>query len=185
MRTIHSVIYLSGVLLFFLSFFGNTFPIKMTDSNGSEVEIWETGKFRHSHLALDPLLEANELVNVINVPSRYGYGQNGDGYDDYLNQTVKRFFYSIPISVGWFTILLSILFVRQIWTQKTKHGKAQYLVIAGSVFTLIAVPLLVVEFYNRAITYESYFHLGAGAYLMVLAYLLVGIALLSTNLSEI
>ena len=49
---------------------------------------------------------------------------------------------------------------------------------------LIAVPLLVFDFYNQANTYKPYFHLGIAAYLIVFSYLLIGISLISLTLSK-
>lgn len=182
MRKIYLSFYLFGVLLFFLSFFGNIVPRETFD--GKEVRAWETGAVRHIHLALDPLMEAVNFINAMNVPEKYGYGGRGDGYEWYLNQTVKNFFYSIPVSIGWFTILFSVLLIRQAWTQKIKQSKVKYFLIAGSLFMLIAVPLLIFDFYNHAVTYQPYFHLGMGAYFIVFAYLLVSTTLLAVVLSK-
>lgn len=179
MRKLYLSIYLLGLLLFFSSIFGNVTPTEMTNNSvGREVKTWEPGILRHSHLALDPLLEAIELMNVINVPSKYGYGGNGDGYEWYLKQTIKRFFYSIPVCIGWITILVSILSIWQIWKQTINQSKLKCFVKVGSIFMLLAVPLLANDFYDHAITQERYFHLGMGAYFIVSAYLLIGIALL-------
>ena len=49
--------------------------------------------------------------------------------------------------------------------------------IAGVVM-LVAVPLLAREYYHWATVYEGYFHLGLGAYLVVLAYVCIGSSLL-------
>lgn len=182
MRKIYLSFYLFGVLLFFSSFFCNTVPREISD--GQKVKAWETGTVRHIHLALNPLMEAVNFINAMNVPEKYGYGERGDGYDWYLNETVKKFFYSIPISVGWFTILFSILMIRQIWTQKILQSRVKYFVIAGSISMLIAVPLLTFDFYNHATTFQPYFYLGIGAYFIVFAYLLVSISLLGMILSK-
>ena len=87
MRKIYLSFYLLGVLLFFLSFFGNIIPREIND--GKEVRVWETGQVRHLHLALDPLIETVNLINAVNVPDKYGAGERGDGYEWYLSQTVK------------------------------------------------------------------------------------------------
>jgi hypothetical protein len=44
---------------------------------------------------------------------------------------------------------------------------------------LIAVPLLLFDFYNQATIYKPYFHLGIAAYLIAFSYLFVGISLFS------
>jgi hypothetical protein len=184
MRKLYLSVYVLGILLFALSFFGKTVPVQMTDSNGSEVKVWETGRYKHLHLALDPLIEAVEIVNVINVPDRYGYGGKGDGYEYYRNQTIKRFFFSIPVSIGWFTIALSIFLIWKIWKQTINQSKIRHFIKIGSVFILISVPLLIFDFYKHSTTYNPHIHLEMAAYFIIFAYLFIGLSLLSFSINK-
>jgi hypothetical protein len=181
MRKVFFSIYILGLLCFFASFFGNVTPSEMTTSEGSEVENWETGKTAHFHLAINPLLASANLLDVISHSSGYEHELKGDGYESYLIESIKRFFLSIPVSIGWFTIFASILLI---WTQKITKSKLRYLLKAGSLFMLLAVPILAIDFYGKATTYKPYFHLGTGAYFIVATYLLIGIALLRLIKSE-
>ena len=156
----------------------------MTDSNGSEVKVWEPAPIRHLHLALDPFIEGLDVRNIFYVQDRCGYGQMGDGYEQCVKETVKRFFYSIPISIGWFAIIISIFLIRKIWKQPINRSVVRYFLKIGSILMLIAVPLLVFEFYNQATIYKPYFHLGIAAYLLVFAYLFIGISLIGLTLSK-
>jgi hypothetical protein len=156
----------------------------MTDSIGREVEIWESAPLRHSHLVLDPLFEATELVNVINVPSKYSHEKDVYRYEDYLSQAIKRVFYSIPVSIGWLTIIISIFLIRKIWKQTINRKVIRYFLRTGSIFMLIAVPILAFDFYNHATTYKSYFHLGIAAYFIFFSYLFIGVSLISLTLSK-
>jgi hypothetical protein len=181
MRKVFFSIYILGLLCFFASFLGNVTPSEMTTSEGSEVENWETGKTAHFHLAINPLLAAANLLDVISHSSGYEYELKGDGYESYLIENIKRFFLSTPVSIGWFTIFASILLI---WTQKITKSKLRYFLKAGSLFMLLAAPILAIDFYGKATTYKPYFHLGTGAYFIVAAYLLIGIALLKLIKSE-
>jgi hypothetical protein len=182
-KTLFSLYFL-GLLLFFSSFFCNTTPSEMITSEGSEVKTWETGKTKHFRLAFEPLLTVANLLDAISDSSDFEDGLRGDGYQSYLTETVKKFFLSIPVSVGWFTILASILLIRQIRTQKTAKSKLRYFLKAGSLFMLAASPILAINFYNEATLYKPYFHLGTGAYLITAAYLLIGITLLKSTKAE-
>ncbi len=184
MRKILFSLYLLGLLLFFSSFFGNTTPSEMTTAEGSEVKNWETGKTTHFRLAAYPLVSFAMFIDVILDSSDFEHGQKGDGYRDYLIVTAKRFFLSIPVSVGWFTILASILLIWHIRTQKITKSKLRYFLKAGSFFMPVASVILAINFYNEATLYNPYFHLGIGAYLIVAAYLLIGITLLKLAESE-
>jgi hypothetical protein len=184
MRKVFFSFYLFGLLFFFASFFANVTPSEMTTSEGSEVENWETGKTAHFHLAINPLLAVANLLDVISHSSGYEHELKGDGYESYLIENIKRFFLSIPVSIGWFTIFASILLIWHIWTQKITKSKLRYFLKAGSVFMLLAAPILAIDFYGKATTYKPYFHLGTGAYFIVAAYLLIGTALLKLIKSE-
>jgi hypothetical protein len=185
MRKLYLSIYILGVLMFFLSFFGNTIPSQMTaGSKGSEVEIWEPAPFRHVYLVLDPLLETYELVNVINLPSKYTHEKDVYRYEDYLNNAVKRVVCSIPASIGWLTIIISVFLIRKIWKQTIKRKATRYLLRAGSIFILLAVPILAFNFYKGATTREIYFHLGTAAYLIVFSYLFIGVSLICLTLNK-
>lgn len=156
----------------------------MTSSDGSEVNVWETGKVRHLNLALDPFIEGLEIRNILYVPERCGYGQMGDGYEQCVKETVKRFFYSIPVFIGWFAIIISFFLIRKIWKQTINRSVVRYFLKIGSIFMLIAVPLLLFDFYNQATIYKPYFHLGIAAYLIVFSYLFVGVSLIGLTLSK-
>lgn len=111
MRKVYFAIYILGILMFFLSFFGNTTPHSAKQGDPSKIEDWYSGKLAHIHMALDPLFETNELVNVINVPYKYTNEFDVYSYEDYLTQAVIKLLRPIPISIGWFTIVLSIFFI--------------------------------------------------------------------------
>lgn len=178
MRKVFFAVYVLGLLMFILSFFGNATPHSAKQGDRSVIEDWYSGRFAHIQMVLDPLVEGIELFNVINLLSKYTNEKDVYTYKDYLTQAVIRVLRSIPISIGWFTIALSIFFIRKLFTKDAKPGKFKYLVLIGSICLLISVPLLAYNFYYRAMIWKPYFHLGASAYLIVLAYLFVGIALL-------
>ncbi len=185
MRKIYLSIYLLGVLLFVLSFFGNTIPSQMTlGSDGSEVKVWEPALLRHAQIVLDPLFETNELANVIKYPSKYTDERDVYRYEDYLHQAVKKVVRSIPLSIGWLTIVISIFLIRKIWKQTIKRKATRYFLRTGSVFILLAVPILAFGFYQDATLYKPYFHLGTAAYLIVISYLLIGISLIGLTSSK-
>ncbi len=184
MSKIYFAIYILGLLMFFLSFLGDTTPHVMTDSSGVKVETWYSGRVVHIQMVLDPLVEGIELFNVINLPSKYTNEFDVYTYEDYLTQAVTRFLRSIPISIGWFTIVLSIFFIWKLFTKEAKLGKFKYPVLIGCICLLISVPLLAYNFYYWATVYKPYFHLGASSYLIVFAYLFVGIALLRSCFSQ-
>jgi hypothetical protein len=184
MSKIYFAIYILGILMFFLSFFGNTTPHSAKEGDRSVIGDWYSGDLAHIQMALDPLVEGIELFNVINLPSKYTNEFDVYTYKDYLTQAVLRLLRSIPISIGWFTIVLSIFFTWKLFTKEAKSGKFKYLVLIGGICLLISVPLLAYNFYYWATIWKPYFHLGASAYLIVFAYLFVGIALLQSYFSQ-
>lgn len=184
MRKVYFAIYVLGLLMFILSFFGNATPHSAKQGDPSVIEDWYSGRFAHIQMILDPLVEGIELFNVINLPSKYTNEKDVYRYEDYLTQAIVRLLRSIPISIGWFTIVLSIFFIRKLFRKELKPGKFKYLVFIGSICLLISVPLLTHNFYNWATIWKPYFHLGSSVYLIVLAYLFIGIALLQSCFSQ-
>lgn len=168
---------LIGVIFFVASFFYPATANRMTSSAGEQVKEWLPPFNTHLRLALEPLERVARIVDASVNPGRYGIDERGDGYEYFIKDNIFRFFYSIPVSFGWFAVLFSILFVFILPDSRLKKRSA---LIAGAFMTLIAVPLLAGDFYRHATTYKPYFHLGMSAYFIVLSYLLTGIGFLLT-----
>ena len=152
------LLYLLGIISFGASFFASSTPQKMTTSNGEEVEAWDSSFYTHLHLALEPLLRAVEYATAKNDPN-----DQGDGFEVGQRKTLGRAVYSLPVSCGWFVIVASVL------VQLRSR-------IAGGL-VLAVVPLLALDFYRAATVYKGHFHLGLGAYFILMAYLAVGVSL--------
>lgn len=168
------LVYIFGILSFCLSFFVPATAQKMTSSQGERVEIWTSPIYTHLNLALGPVLRSLEYCTAKKDPMA-----QGDGFESGQAESLRRAYYSLPASCGWFVILASVLVVPWAWVRpitRTPLCRAQQ--IAGGLL-LLSVPLLVLGFYHDATVYEGYFHLGVGAYLIVLSYLFIGSTLLS------
>ena len=169
------MLHLLGLILFIASFFVPAIPNEMTSSEGQAVKVWQPPVMTHLRLAFEPLARVIDFINAKQNPNKYGYDERGDAYDYFVYETVFRFFYSIPASLGWFIIWLSGLLLllkrHRIDSKRTLWRVAS----TTSALLLAALALLSVDFYRSATTYEGHFHLGAGAYFILAAYLLVGI----------
>ena len=150
------------------------------EGRGKTVKTWKTGKTNHFNLALEPFGRSLEIINAIRVP-KYGYWQ-----DQYDEEQIKLLLFSIPACFGWWTIWLSAALWYPLSRGSLRNKTLTLLLKTGSIFMLIAVPLLCFDFYKSGISYfyESevdygrYFHIGVGAYLIVASYLLTGIGVL-------
>jgi hypothetical protein len=166
--------YLLGLALFVVSVFFKTLPTRMTSPDGQAVAAWSAAQSTHLRLALNPLLHGLTYLDAALLePEDYGYGQGGgDGYESYCADTLKAFIFSIPVSIAWFMALGSLF----CWMSKTIFS---WRVMAlGGVALLVAVPILVSDFYRDATSYQGYFHLGLGVYLIVASFLMLGVGLL-------
>ncbi len=178
MKKLGLFLYLFGVALFVGSYFGKTIPTEMFSSEGREVKTWEKGASRHFILATEPLAEAVEIIDSINVP------EHGEFQNQFIWERIGKLLYSIPACVGWWTILFSLLLIYPFSKNFSRNKILKFSATTGGIFMLIAVPLLAFKFYRAATVYEPYFHLSAAAYLIGGAYLLIGtgiLLLLKTN----
>jgi hypothetical protein len=167
------LLYIFGLLSFCASFFVPATAQKMTSSQGEQVEIWTSPIYTHLNVALGPGLNFFDYCTARKDPTA-----RGDGFESAQANSLRSAFYSLPASCGWFAILVSVVVVPWGWVRPITMAplrRAQQ--IAGGLL-LVCTPLLAIDFYHDATVYEGYFHLGVGAYLIVVAYLFLGSTLL-------
>ena len=168
-------LYILGLVAFIGSFFLPATSQKMTSQYGEKVEVWTSPWLTHFQLAAEPL---SQMVECFGVTQRRKPDDHGNSVADDQRERIYLALYSIPASCGWFIIALSVLVVPFSWMHPVGHMRLRSgLRIAGGVL-LIALPFLTLAFYRDATLYKGYFHLGSGAYLIVVAYSFIGISLL-------
>ena len=169
------IIYGAGLACFFLSFFFPATPAQVSNPNYDRVKVWASPLETHFNLALEPLGSAIDYFS--NDIKTYG-GPDGLAQENFkLDQSRKlwRFFYSLPASVGWFSIWISL--AASVYLRK--GGKSAYIYRyfkwAGTV--LLGTALLIsLDFYQVATLWKGHFFLGLGAYFIVSAYALLGVS---------
>ena len=167
------LVYICGLLWFVASFFTPATPDQMTNSQGEEVEQWDSPGWTQLGLAFEPAFQIAEFSTAVKQPE-----DHGDGFDVEQARHLRRALYSIPASCGWFSIILSGLMMPWMWIRPSPSRPLRLgLRIAGGMI-LAAVPLVMGDFYGHATAYPGHFHLGPGAYLIVAAYAFVGTSLL-------
>ena len=167
------IIYLVGWLCFVGSFFVPATAQQMTSEDGEAVAVWTDPADTHLHLALDPVFQVLERRASARSPISYG-----DEFAEEQAEFLRRAWWALPAACGWFAFWVSVVW-RPWLPVNTSHGgwRRRGMIITGGVL-LANVPILGQMFYREATLYPGYFHLRAGAYLLVAAYLLVGSALL-------
>ena len=172
-------LYIVGLICFWGSFFGSTTPQKMTSSSGEEVEVWTQPSHTHFVLAAEPVLRLFDYSTMRRDPEA-----NGDGFEVAQSEAISRAIYSIPGSVGWIVIAISVLFVPSAWLESSPSKILTRGSRIAGILLLLAAPLVAHDFYRSSPTYEAYFHVASGAYLIVAGYLLVGAGLLGQSLPK-
>ena len=167
------IIYLFGLLCFIGSFFARATAQQMTSERGETVAVWTDPADTHLHLALDPIFQILERRAAARSPDAYG-----DGFKEEQAEFLRRAWRALPAACGWFAIWASVL-----WRPWMRLGRSlgtwrrDGMATAGALL-LVNVPILIRAFYREGTICPGYFHLGAGAYLMVAAYFFVGGSLL-------
>ena len=141
-----------------------------------EVKYWESPARTHFFLALGPLTNTMELISVVLDPGEYGVSSDDLGYASMLDERTKTLFCSIPVSVSWFAVWLT-LFLRK--------RMSPFILRVGGFSMLFTAAILSVDYHALATIYPGYFHLGLGAYFIVGSFLLSGIGLLTLPRYEI
>ena len=167
------LIHILGLLSFVGSFFAPASAQKMTSWHGEEVELWTPPAATHWLLALEPTIRVIDYCSAKKDPN-----DHGDGFEAGQAESIRRAFYSTPAAYGWFIIVASVLIVPWAWIRPITNALLRRCLRIAGWILLAAVPLLTLDFYRHATTYEGYFHLGLGAYLIVTAYLFIGSSLL-------
>ena len=167
------IIYLCGLLCFIGSFFARATAQQMTSERGETVAAWTDPADTHLHLALDPIFQILERRAAARSPDAYG-----DGFKMEQAEFLRRARRALPAACGWFAIWASVL-----WRPRLRRGhpvgtwRRCGMATAGALL-LVNVPILIRAFYREGTIYAGYFHLGAGACLIVAAYFFVGGSLL-------
>jgi hypothetical protein len=148
----------AGATILLVSYFYPVVPSQMTSAEGHTVKHWSEGCTVHPLMAVGPLLN---ILNAITA-GRECYDDHSDCYRWAKNKALKELLLSIPVSLGWFAIwffpFLGIPY------------KNKLFVLSALVAILLSIPILSIDFYKHASTYQPYFHLGVGAYLIVIGF---------------
>jgi len=166
-------IYLAGWLCFVGSFFWPATADQMTGQFGENVKVWCSPGGTHLKLALEPVAQVWECIFCEVPPDAHG-----DSREDCQRAYLGQALYFLPASCGWFSIWLSVVLMPWFWIRPIVNGRVRRFLWIAGVVMLVAVPLLAREYYHWATVYKGYFHLGLGAYLVVLAYVCIGSSLL-------
>ena len=165
------VIYFFGLLCFVVSFFARATAQRMTTERGETFAVWTDPIDTHLHLALEPVFQILER-QAAQSPDSYG-----DEFGEEQAEFLRRAWHTLPVACGWFAIWASVLWRPWIRVGELHGTRRRYGMLAASGLLLVNVPFLILAFYREGTVYTGYFHLGAGAYLIVAAYLFVGSSL--------
>ncbi|MEM7012528.1 MAG: hypothetical protein AAF585_13720 [Verrucomicrobiota bacterium] len=161
---------LIGIVCFVVSFVMPSIPQEMTDPIGSSVEKWENPIVTHLEVAFEPLIQVSKYRLAKSTMDT-----RGDGLRIAKRNAVVRILYSLPISIGWFTMVGSIVFFPILL--KTNKAITVFCSRLLAAATITAAPLIAKDFFDSATVYRSQFHLGVGAYFFVFSYLSIPIAI--------
>ena len=166
------VIYFFGLLCFVGSFFARATAQRMTTARGEAVAVWTDPADTHLHLALDPVFQILERRAAARSPDGCG-----DDFGEEQAEFLRRAWHTLPVACGWFAIWASVLWRPWVRVSDPHGTRRRYGMLTAGGLLLANVPFLILAFYREGTVYAGYFHLGAGAYLIVTAYLFVGSSL--------